>query len=87
MGDPPPERRRGSLFTIALAGVVFLALLAGFFLVAIPLQPLALPAIGILLLFGLVGLFHYVVWGWWLSPMIHDEADDEERNEERDRFE
>jgi hypothetical protein len=87
MDDPPRERRRGSLLAIVLAGVVFLALLAGFFLIAIPLQPLALPAIGILLLFGFVGLFHYVVWGWWLSPMIHDEVDEDERSEERDRFE
>ena len=83
----PTERRRGSLLAIILAGLGFLGALAGFFLIAIPMQQFALPAIGILLLFGLVGLFHYVVWGWWLSPMIHDEVKEDERAEQRDREE
>ena len=81
----PAERRSGSLLAIILAGLVFFALVVGFFLVAIPMQPFAIPAIGILMLFGMVGLFHYVVWGWWLSPIIHDEVEEDERIERRDQ--
>ena len=26
-----------------------------------------------------VGGFHYVVWGWWLGPLIHREVESEQR--------
>ena len=59
-------------------------LLAGLFLVMLQLGgPLAIATAVILIPIGLVALFHYVVWGWWLSATIRDEVEAEERAQRR----
>lgn len=71
-----PFRLVGWLLVVLLCGGVFglsLWILAGIF--QTPVLALALLiAVG---LFG-VPLFHYVVWGWWLSKRLRDEEENEQ---------
>ena len=77
MRELPPSTVKKDLATlIALGGLVLaaLALLALMFLVS----PIFLGIVAVVAGFVLIGVFHYVVWGWWLrSPAIpdQDEAD------------
>jgi hypothetical protein len=72
---PPPRSSCLSIFLagglLALTAVALFALSLGTFL---PVM-----VIGGLILF--VAGFHYVVWGWWLGPMIHREAEEEAEHE------
>jgi hypothetical protein len=45
--------------------------------------PLAIATAVVLIPIGLVALFHYVVWGWWLSRTIREEVEAEERKAEK----
>jgi membrane protein implicated in regulation of membrane protease activity len=81
---PPPAPRASSWLSILLAGIVALFLLAGLFLLMLQLGgPLAIATAVVLIPIGFVALFHYVVWGWWLSGTIREEVEAEERNAER----
>ena len=53
---------------LVVAGLVLLVLSLG--------QLLPILVIGGLIF--LVTGFHYLVWGWWLGPMIHREAEEDE---------
>jgi hypothetical protein len=76
--DPAP--RPGAWISILLAGVVGLVLFAGLFLLMLQIGgPLAVVAVLVFGLGGLVALFHYVVWGWWLGRTIREEVEREER--------
>jgi hypothetical protein len=74
MPPPVPEKPRTSAVPLLLAGVlavmVFVAL---FFLTLGWIGPVLLIGLGIL---GL-GALHYVVWGWWLSSVIHEADEDD----------
>jgi hypothetical protein len=95
-GPPPPDRddlaplrppsppRSSSSLSILLAGIVALFLLAGLCLLMLQLGgPLAIATAVVLIPIGLVALFHYVVWGWWLSGAIREEVESEEREAEK----
>ena len=77
MRELPPSSVKKDLATlIALGGLLLaaLALLALMFLVS----PIFLGIVAVILGFLLIGVFHYVVWGWWLrGPAVQerDEAD------------
>jgi hypothetical protein len=83
---PPsePKKPSGSLLGIFLAGVgaLVLACILGFLM--IPVAGVALAAV--VLVFVLVGLaaFHYIIWGWWLSGVIREDVEAEERAEAED---
>jgi membrane protein implicated in regulation of membrane protease activity len=80
---PASAPRANSWLSILLAGIVAIFLLAGLFLLMLQLGgPLAIATAVILVPIGLVALFHYVVWGWWLSRTIRDEVEAEEREAE-----
>ncbi len=66
---------RGSWLSILLA--TLLLGVVGLVLLVLSLGQL-LPVLVIGGLIFLVTAFHYLVWGWWLGPMIHREAEDEE---------
>jgi hypothetical protein len=66
--------------SILLAGVAGLAIVAGLFMLMLQIGgPLAIVAVLVFGLGGLIALFHYVVWGWWLSRTIREEVAAEER--------
>lgn len=77
MRESPPSLLKKDLATlIALLGLLLagLALLALMFLVS----PIFLGIVAVILGFVMIGVFHYVVWGWWLGgapPPEQDEAD------------
>jgi len=76
---PPAGNRFRSILTI-LALVVIVSVTAGVLLV-LPtgfIGPVFV--FGGLLFFGVVG-FHYLVWGYWLSRILRDEASDESDRE------
>ena len=75
---PPPEEdenapRPSPYLAILLAGVLAMAVFAALFMVIGPM--VFIPA-GI---FGLAFL-HYIVWGWWLSKLIKQDVEQEERH-------
>ena len=37
----------------------------------------------VILIFAVPAVFHYLVWGWWLSQMRQREAEGEEIEEDR----
>jgi hypothetical protein len=61
------------LLALVLAGLVFAGL---FLLTGGGVLPAALAAGAI---FGVAAL-HYILWGWWLSGIIHQQVEEEERN-------
>jgi hypothetical protein len=67
-----PKGCMGVLMALGLAALVFVGL---FMLSGGAVAPAAVIA-GII--FG-VAAFHYIVWGWWLSGMIRQQVEDEER--------
>jgi hypothetical protein len=80
---PPrqPPNRASSLLGIFLAGVgaLVLASLLGFLM--IPVAGVALAAVALVFVLVALAAFHYVVWGWWLSGVIRDDVEAEERAE------
>jgi len=67
--------------SLLLAGVAGMAVVAGLFMLMLQFGgPLAIVAVLVFGLGGLVALFHYVVWGWWLSGTIREEVEAEERD-------
>ena len=77
---PDPTPRPGAWISILLAGVVGLALCAGLFLLMLQFGgPLAVVAVLVFGLGGVIALFHYLVWGWWLGRTIREEVEAEER--------
>ena len=66
--------------SISLASVAGMAIVAGLFMLMLQIGgPLAIVAVLVFGLGGLIALFHYVVWGWWLSGTIREEVAAEER--------
>ena len=77
---PDPTPKPGAWISIFLAGVAGLALFAGLFLLMLQFGgPLAVVAVLVFGLGGLIALFHYLVWGWWLGRTIREEVEAEER--------
>lgn len=79
--NPAGERRRrdasrntGTLIALAALLAVGAGMLA---LMAIVL-PKVVWVLAVVFGFFLVGLFHYVTWGWWLSRVPFEEDEDEE---------
>jgi hypothetical protein len=84
-GSPPPRRSEprptpGAWISILLAGVIGLALTTALFVLMLQFGgPLAVVAVLVFGLGGVIALFHYVVWGWWLGRTIREEVAAEER--------
>jgi hypothetical protein len=84
---PMPERpvaapsRPASLWGVVLAGVAALIVAAALGFLMIPVAGVALAAAGIVFVFVAIAAFHYVVWGWWLSGVIREDVEAEERAE------
>jgi hypothetical protein len=73
----------GPWISILLAGVCALALFAGLFVLMLQVGgPLAIAAVLVFGVGGLVALFHYVIWGWWLAGTIRREVEEEERRQD-----
>jgi hypothetical protein len=69
---PQPKGCVSVLMALALAILVF----AGLFLLT---SGAVLPAaVAAAIIFG-VAAFHYIVWGWWLSGIIRQQVEDEEK--------
>ncbi len=76
------EPQAGSWISIGLATVAALVICGGLFVLMLQFGgPLAIVAVLVFGLGGLVALFHYLVWGWWLGRTIRDEVEAEERAE------
>jgi hypothetical protein len=70
----------GAWISIFLAGVIGLALTTGLFVLMLQFGgPLAVVAVLVFGLGGVIALFHYLVWGWWLGRTIREEVAAEER--------
>jgi hypothetical protein len=77
---PDDAPKIGAWFSLFLAGVVGLVVFAGLFVLMLQFGgPLAIAAVLVFGVGGVVALFHYVVWGWWLSGTIRKEVEAEER--------
>ena len=77
-----PEQRAkpAAWISLLLAGVAALAVVAGLFLLMLQFGgPLAVVAVLVFGLGGVIALFHYLVWGWWLGRTIREEVEAEER--------
>ena len=75
MREPPPSSLKKDLATlIALFGLLLaaLGLLALMFLVS----PIFLGIVAVVVGFVMIGVFHYVVWGWWLGGAPAAEQDE-----------
>ena len=70
--DSPPQS--SSVATIVVMASLGLFVLVGLVVLTIIFPPAIFVLAGIFLF----AAFHYFVWGWWLSKMIHkeDEPDD-----------
>jgi hypothetical protein len=80
--DPRPTP--GAWISILLAGVIGLALTTGLFVLMLQFGgPLAVVAVLVFGLGGVIALFHYVIWGWWLGRTIREEVEAEERDRQR----
>jgi hypothetical protein len=74
-------RKRGSWLSILLAAIAGLVVCAGLFLLMLQFGgPLAVVAVLVFGLGGVIALFHYLVWGWWLGRTIREEVEAEERD-------
>lgn len=73
---PEPTPPRSSYLSIVLAALLGMGVFAVLFF-------LTLGAVGPMLLIGggvfALAAFHYIVWGWWLSKLIRDEVEEEQR--------
>ena len=76
-----PASRPASLWGVILAGVGALIIAAALGFLMIPVAGVALAAAGIVFVFVAIAAFHYVVWGWWLSGVIREDVEAEERAE------
>ncbi|HVW00517.1 MAG TPA: hypothetical protein VHB77_09260 [Planctomycetaceae bacterium] len=76
---PPPREPTSNAGTyLALVGIVCvaLALLTLTAMVNIAVFGILVVVFG----FGLLGVFHYLVWGWWLSQtIVRDDDEDHPR--------
>ena len=79
-GRSDPRPTPGAWISILLAGVIGLALCTGLFVLMLQFGgPLAVVAVLVFGLGGVIALFHYVIWGWWLGRTIREEVEAEER--------
>lgn len=74
-----PTSRPASLWGVVLAGVGALIIACALGFLMIPVAGVALAAAGIVFVFVAIAAFHYVVWGWWLSSVIREDVEAEER--------
>jgi hypothetical protein len=74
--DSPSNRNESNAATaIALVGLVLMsAAILG--LMALVLPEL-LGVLVVVLIFAVPAVFHYLIWGWWLSQMRDTQPDDE----------
>lgn len=72
--SPPSPVKKDVATLIALFGLLLaaLGLLALMFLVS----PIFLGIIAVIVGFVMIGVFHYVAWGWWLGGAAPSEQDD-----------
>ncbi|MEX2025762.1 MAG: hypothetical protein WEH44_00655 [Pirellulaceae bacterium] len=78
--QPDQAPRPGAWISILLAGVAGLQAIAGLFVLMLQIGgPLAVAAVLVFGLGGVIALFHYLVWGWWLGRTIREEVEAEER--------
>ncbi len=76
--EPPTPKRGGSLLTAFIAGFLLLAAGGALAFLMLPVAGVVMATGGVVaLLFG-AALFHYVVWGWWLSGVIREQVEEEE---------
>jgi hypothetical protein len=81
---PTPASKPGGWFSILLAGVAGLVLCAALFLLMLQFGgPLAVVAVLVFGLGGVVALFHYLAWGWWLGRTIREEVEQEDRERQQ----
>jgi len=76
--SPHPEKPRLTWLSLGLASM-------GLAAACVVLIFLTLGVFGPVLLIGaamlLLVVLHFVVWGWWLTRIIHEEEDESVRNE------
>lgn len=71
--EPPPtaqSRDAATLLALMAIGGIVLAIL----LVMTMVLPGMIYILGVVLVFGLYFVFHYVVWGRWLANRLRDES-------------
>jgi ABC-type branched-subunit amino acid transport system permease subunit len=78
---PPAPKPAASLWGIFLAGVGALLIACALGFLMIPIAGVALAAVVLVFVLVALAAFHYVVWGWWLSGVIRDDVEAEERAE------
>jgi hypothetical protein len=77
-----PRPTPGAWLSILLAGVIGLALTTGLFVLMLQFGgPLAVVAVLVFGLGGVIALFHYLIWGWWLGRTIREEVEAQERQQ------
>jgi membrane protein implicated in regulation of membrane protease activity len=77
---PEQTPKTGSWISILLAAVAALSIVAGLFVLMLQFGgPLAIVAVLVFAIGGVIALFHYIVWGWWLGRTIREEVESEER--------
>ncbi len=63
-----------------MAAVAAISIAAGLFVLMLQFGgPLAIVAVLVFVIGGVIALFHYIVWGWWLGRTIREEVEAEER--------
>ena len=81
---PDPSPKPGAWISILLAAVVGLLLCMALFVLMLQFGgPLAVVAVLVFGLGGVIALFHYLVWGWWLGRTIREEVEAEDRERKR----
>ncbi len=71
MPPPPVEKPKTSIWPIALAAVLAIMVLVALSFLTMGFFALVVIIGGVV--FGVAAL-HYLVWGWWLSDLLKDEA-------------
>jgi hypothetical protein len=81
---PDPSPKPGAWISILLAALVGLMLTMALFVLMLQFGgPLAIVAVLVFGLGGVIALFHYLIWGWWLGRTIREEVEAEERERKR----
>jgi uncharacterized oligopeptide transporter (OPT) family protein len=86
--DGPSEvpSRRKSVWSIVLAVMFGLVLLAGLAFLAAPFGPVILVVgVGLLVLLA-VTFTHYIFWGYWIGDSIRREVEEEEERKKQQKL-
>lgn len=78
---PPPNAKPPRMSVMGRVTFVVLGLVAaaGSGLV---LYYLFAPAFFVILVFGVIGVLHYLTWGWWLGPYLKSITPDQSEEDE-----